>query len=376
MALVPDAFAYTYSPSFPQILDALESSLAVTTFQTGKVLMISAAGPEKLVQLPRTFQRAMGMSRRGDMLALATKTETHILVNAPQLAHTYPRKPRAYDALFTPRATYYTGDLDVHDVELTSKGLLAVNTRFSCLALLGEAYSFAPVWTPPFITALTPDDRCHLNGMALDKDENVRFVTALGRTNSGGAWRKDKASGGVLIDVPNNTVVAEHLPMPHSPLLVGDTLYMLLSATGQVVRCNTKTGDMEIIAELDGFLRGLDKRGDYLFIGMSTLRESSSGFDDLPIAQRELNCGVAIIHEPSGQVAGWLKYEGEVRELYDVMILDGIRRPGIVNTESEQCRMAVTSPQNSWWAVSEDKQEKTQEEPPAESGKANEETTP
>jgi len=42
-----------------------------------------------------------------------------------------------------------------------------VNTRFCCLCTLDADHSFYPRWRPPFVSALAPEDRCHLNGLAM-----------------------------------------------------------------------------------------------------------------------------------------------------------------------------------------------------------------
>ena len=75
-----------------------------------------------------------------------------------------------------------------------------VNTRFSCLCTLDRVHSFVPRWRPPFITALAPEDRCHLNGLALE-DGRARYVTAASESDSYQGWRDDRANGGVVIDV-------------------------------------------------------------------------------------------------------------------------------------------------------------------------------
>ena len=55
-----------------------------------------------------------------------------------------------------------------------------------------------PVWKPKFVTDLVPEDRCHLNGLAV-RDGKAKYVTALGVTDTAGGWRDAKATGGVLI---------------------------------------------------------------------------------------------------------------------------------------------------------------------------------
>jgi uncharacterized protein (TIGR03032 family) len=77
--------------------------------------------------------------------------------------------------------------------------LWVVNTRFSCLCTLDRSASFAPRWRPPFVSALEPTDRCHLNGLGM-VDGRPCYVTALGETDEPAGWRANKAGGGLLID--------------------------------------------------------------------------------------------------------------------------------------------------------------------------------
>ena len=81
------------------------------------------------------------------------------------LAHDFlEEQPGRYDALYLPRATYHTGDLNTHDVAILGDEMWLAATRFSCLAKLSYDFSFLPVWKPPFVSDLVPEDRCHLNG--------------------------------------------------------------------------------------------------------------------------------------------------------------------------------------------------------------------
>ena len=57
-----------------------------------------------------------------------------------------------------------------------------------------------PRWKPKFITALAGEDRCHLNGLAME-DGRARYLTAHGASDAAGGWRPDKATGGCVIDV-------------------------------------------------------------------------------------------------------------------------------------------------------------------------------
>lgn len=345
-ALAP--FSCTYSPQIPELLQKLNCSLAITTYQAGKVIFISPKDRDHLVQLPRQFSKPMGMALQGNKMALATINEVVVLSNNAELARTYPKQPDVYDGLFIPRAAYFTGEADIHDLHWTSKGLLAVNTRFSCLAYINDENSFTPVWRPDFISNITAEDRCHLNGLALDNN-GPRYVTVLGKTDSPQGWRSTKATGGCIIDITSNEVVAENLPMPHSPRLYDGKLYVLLSATGELAEVDVKSKRFKVLKQLDGFVRGLDRMGDYIFIGLSKLRQTSTAFADLPIAKRSIFCGIMVMHLPTASITGFIKYENSVEEIYDVKVLPGMQRPGILNHEKPDFRLAVSTPEKTFW---------------------------
>lgn len=344
----PPPFACSYSPNVPELLQQLNCTLALSTFQAGKVILLSAVDADKLVQLPRNFARPMGLATDAYRLAIATEAEVVVLANAPDMAPNYPPKPNVYDGLYLPRTVYYTGQVDLHDMAFGRDGLLTVNTRFSCLARLSHDYSFEPFWQPAFISELGPEDRCHLNGVAMHQGL-PRYASALGQTDTPEGWREGKERGGVLIDVASHEIVAAELPMPHSPRLYDGQLYVLLSATGELAVVDIDTGRYEVVKSLNGFVRGMARHGDYLFIGLSKLRHNSSAFADLPIAEKALFCGITILHLPSGSVVGQIKYESSVDELYDIKVLPGMRRPNVLNHTKDEHRTALITPQRNYW---------------------------
>jgi len=142
-------FSCVHTPEIPDLLASLGCSLALTTYQAGKVIVLSAGTDDNLLQLPRTFAKPMGMAVSGPRMAIATREAVVVLRNVPGLAASYPRQPNTYDSLFVPRALYVTSELDLHDMSWGADGLWAVNTRFSCLSLIDEEHSFLPRWHPP-----------------------------------------------------------------------------------------------------------------------------------------------------------------------------------------------------------------------------------
>ena len=346
-------FTCTYSPNLPELLQQLGCTLALSTFQAGKVIFLSAVDEHKLIQLPRTFRRPMGLATDQHRLAIATQEEVLVLANDARMAPNYPPKPDTYDGLYLPRALYFTGQVDLHDMAFGKQGLLTVNTRFSCLAKMSHDYSFEPIWQPDFISQLTPEDCCHLNGVAMQAGE-PQYVSALGQTDTVEGWRDNKAHGGVLIDVASRAIVAADLPMPHSPRLYDGKLYVLLSATGELAQVDIDTGRYEVVNQLGGFVRGMARQGDYLFIGLSKLRKNSSSFHDLPIAEKAKHCGVVVLHLPTGSIVGQLTYTASVEELYDIKILPGLRRPNVLNHHKEAHRIALSLPDTGYWLKTEE----------------------
>lgn len=346
-------FTCSFSEGIPELLFNLRCTVALSTYQAGKVIFISAKDRLGLIQLPRTFKKPMGMAIAGKKMAIATRNEVVTLVNTPSLAATFPKQPNTYDALYLPRSVYFTGELDIHDLAFTQNGLIAINTRFSCISKITEAFSFEPVWKPYFITTMNPTDQCHLNGMAIE-GESIQYVTALGQTNEDGGWRKNKAQGGILMHVHSQEVILKNLPMPHSPRMYDGKLYVLLSGSGELIQVDAQAGTYQVVQKMKGFVRGMDKVGDYIFIGLSKLRTTSEAFGDLPIAKESVFCGVVVIQHSTGRMVGYIKYENSVEEIYDVRILPHTR-PGVINHYKEDHLVAITVPSGNYWTASEQK---------------------
>src|SRR5262249_368905 len=92
------------------------------------------------------------------------------------------------------------------------------------------------------------------------------------------------------------------------------------------------TGDVETVAELPGFTRGLTFHGPYAFVGVSQVRESV--FRGLPIVQRpHRSCGVWAVDTRTGSVVGSLEFTGAVQEVFDGQLLRGLRWPAVAESD-------------------------------------------
>jgi uncharacterized protein (TIGR03032 family) len=325
----PDALRSVHTTSFPQVLSQLGVSLLVSTYQSGRVIVLRVVDGVLNTHF-RTFKSPMGMAQGGTSLAIGTERHVWLYRNVPAVL-----PPGPHDACFLPYRTHVTGDIRVHELAFAGEELWLVNTRFSCLCTLDAQHSFVPRWRPPFVTALSADDRCHLNGLAVVRGQ-PRYVTALGRTDSAAGWRERKARGGVVVDVPSGEILAAELSMPHSPRWHEGSLYVLESGGGTLARVDLASGRLETIARLPGFTRGLACVGPLAFVGLSQVRESNH-FGGLPITEsREPRyCGVWIVHLESGSVVGFVRFEDAVQEIFDVQLLSGLRFPELGEPESD-----------------------------------------
>ncbi len=342
-------FKCNYSPQVPELLLKLNCSLAISTYQAGKLVIISPKDENNLITLPRTFDKPMGFDVQDYRLILACKDEVIYFENSKELAATYPNKQNVYDSLYIPRVTYYTGNVDMHDIAFGKEGIWAINSSFSCLCQINGTHNFIPRWHPKFISDLVSEDRCHLNGLVM-VEGMPRYVTALGTGDTPQSWRKNITKGGVVIDLQTDEVIFDNLAMPHSPKIYNGEFYLLLSATGQLVRLDLKGRKIELIKELEGFCRGLDIIGEYAFIGMSKLRKNSSTFAKLNFANKADTAGVKIIHIPTKAFVGEIKYQTSVDEIYEVKILHDSVRPNILNTINPIHKFSLSIPQKTFWA--------------------------
>lgn len=350
----PAPFSCTYTPNFAELLLQLNTSLAISTYQAGKVVLISPKNAEELVQLPRTFHSPMGMALKENKLAIATKSEVVVTVNNAELAKNYPKSPNKYDSLFLPTATYNTGQVDTHDLHYgDNERLFAVNTSFSCLTEIDDNFSFTPVWKPKFITDFVSEDRCHLNGLAMANGQ-PKYLSALGTTNTHQGWRDTITSGGVIFDIESSEVIAQGLAMPHSPRIINGKLYCLLSAAEKLVEINPQDGKMTDVAHIPGFVRGMTTIGDYAFIATSKLRQNSSTFKHLKIAQNADVASIVAVHLPTGAITGKLTYLASVDEIYDIIALKGFMRPNVLNNLTPFHHQGLITPQGSFWALEEE----------------------
>ncbi len=149
---------------FAEWLAASGGSVAITTYTSGKLVLVSSRG-ERLRFRTLPLPRPMGMALAGRHLALAVRKR--ILVFHTARGDTGGKSDTGADALFIPKRQFVTGKINVHDVAFGRRGVYFANTRCNCLARATTRCSFLRCWQPPFISDMVHQDRCHLNGIGM-----------------------------------------------------------------------------------------------------------------------------------------------------------------------------------------------------------------
>jgi uncharacterized protein (TIGR03032 family) len=357
-----DALRSVHTSNLPGLFQRLGISLVVSTYQAGKVIVVRADGNALNTHF-RTFNKPMGISADRNRITIGGANTVWYYRNMPAVAQKL-EPPDKHDACYLPRQIHVTGDIDIHELAWDSDNeLWVVNTRFCCLCTLDADNSFNPRWRPPFVSALAPQDRCHLNGLGM-VDGKPKYVTALGETDTEGGWRVNKRDGGILMDIDTNEVLLRGLSMPHSPRWYQDTLWVLESGEGSLAVVDLDERRLETVAQVPGFTRGIDFFGDLAFIGLSQVRESAV-FSGIPLVERvkDRTCGVWVVRITTGQILGFLRFEAGVQEIFAVQVLQGVNFPEILEWNDPRLSQSYMLPDDAMSQVAMPTEEEVKDSP-------------
>ncbi|MDG1922580.1 MAG: TIGR03032 family protein [Glaciecola sp.] len=396
--IIKKDFDCTYTDCLPELLGELGISVAFTSYQASRLMLVRTDGEEIDINF-KHFPRPMGLSYTGSELTLGTfsqiinfKREDALLpqikddlapieqdITAPRAKSKHEQNkeeavpleltdeqraqieqqnqqikqrqaqlhkavdPRT-DSCFITRSSHYSGMINIHDIAWGNGQLWAVNSSFSCLCTFNPDYSFEPYWKPYFISQLEPEDRCHLNGMTL-RDGKPAFVTTFSTFDEPGKWRDGDKFNGTLMSVAENRILVDGLAMPHSPRWYNDKVYFCNSGHGEVKTYCEKTQSVDTLIELPGFTRGVDFYGSLMVVGLSKVRQSDVT-KPAPLAKKydETYSGLAFINLDTNELIGLLSFTGNVDQVYDVAIIHDSTFPEIIEPSNPRLRNHFTYP--------------------------------
>lgn len=341
--LVAAPYEVIASPGFAEWLAGLNCVIVATTYESGRIIFFGCQEDGSLINTARTFERAMGVCLDRETLHLSTLYQVWHFRNllAPG------QKMGGYDVVYAPRTCHITGVIDIHDMAFEGDGrVVFANTLYSCIATFEDGYSFKPLWRPPWVSELAPQDRSHLNGLGV-RDGKARYVTCVGRTDTAEGWRAGRNGGGVLWDISENRAVAEGLAMPHSPRWHNGRLLFINAGSGYLCEADPVNGGHREICFCPGFARGLHLVDKYALVGISSQRQNRT-FSDLPLDEnlkkhgvRESRCAMLVIDIEAGRVVHELTFSGSVNELYDIAVIPGVRRANALGFQKDDIFYAI-----------------------------------
>lgn len=331
------------SRGMSQWLASNNVSIAISSYQSGRLYLVGSDPQGRVSFFERIFERAMGIVGNGNRMYLGGLFQLWRFENVLRKGEVIHK---LFDRCYVPRNAQTIGDVDIHELGIRKNGkVIFVNTKYSCLAELSLTHSFKAIWKPPFISRLAPEDRCHLNGLAM-KDGEPKYVTAVCKSDSVDGWRDRRHGGGVVIDVETDEIVCEGLSMPHSPRWANGKLWLLNAGTGHLGWVDFEKKAFVPHVFCPGFLRGLSILGNVAAVGLSKPRNKrfeGLGLDD-ELSKRDADpwCGVQIVSLVTGDVLQWIRFEGDVTELFDVSFLPGVRNPMMVGLRTPEIRELIT----------------------------------
>lgn len=318
-------------------------SLAITSYQSGRIYLVGSDKQGRVSFFERIFERAMGVVGNAQRIYLGGLYQLWRFENVLRPNEVIHGQ---FDKCYVPRNAQTIGDLDIHELGIRKDGrVVFVNTKYSCLAELSTTHSFKAIWKPNFISKLAPEDRCHLNGLAM-VDGEPKYVTAVCKSDSVDGWRERRRDGGVVIDVQTDEIVCEGLSMPHSPRWHNGRLWLLNAGTGQLGWVDFEKKAFVPHAFVPGFARGLSIIGNVAAVGLSKPRnqrfEGLQLDEELKKRDAEPWCGVQIISLVNGDVLNWIRFDGDMGEIFDISFLPNVKHPMMIGLRTNEIRDLIT----------------------------------
>ena len=297
-------------------------SLAFSTLDCGALFLVGLSPQGRLLLSQYGIDHSTGLAVGEECLFLATRRK--------MIRIRWSKHPDGIDR-FMPVVTHRLGETDLHEIVIDRWGrVVAAESAHSCLVVANAAQGSSLLWKPDFITSVRPEDRCHLNGIALVDGEPC-YVTAFCRSDEAHGWRGMPMDEGVVIAIADGRVVIDGLTRPHSPRFHDGQLFYLDSGRGNVMRFDPTSGRSQRVAFLPGFLRGLSFFKGYAAVTASRPRDQD--FAGLPLdgvlqtSGQEPVAGVYIIDLVTGAVVHWIEFKSGAKELFDIVFLKGVVTP-------------------------------------------------
>jgi len=293
----------------------IKTSLVVSTYWNSQNLTIANGKVETIA-----VDRPKGIYYEAPYLKIATWANVWTFREYTQKHITSQIDPEC-DAIFVPKKFEETGDIGSREIA----GKWIASSKLSCIAELDDYFTVFPSWKPKWIDSFVLEDRCHVNGIALDSGGNLKYVTALGTGNSKESWRTEPVEG-CVIDVATGRAIVKNLRMPHSPRIYRGELWVCDSMRGELSIIDVKNKKRQLFVKFPEFVRGLAFWQDWAIVGLSKMRYTKGSW-----VKGGDRCGLAAVNLNTANIDAVL--ELKYNEIFDVQILP-FDNPKIIDPRS------------------------------------------
>ncbi len=122
---------YEYSVDLAALLTAQKTSLLISTYQAGKLVVVGTHENDVALTF-HNLDRPMGLALKPGCLAVGASNQVWFFREAPQVAP-WLKPAGKFDTSFLTRSSHVTGDIRCHEMAWAEDELWIVNTLFSCL---------------------------------------------------------------------------------------------------------------------------------------------------------------------------------------------------------------------------------------------------
>jgi len=164
---------------------------------------------------------------------------------------------------------------DVHDIQATEDGFLCASTGHNELVWLDPFGRVVRTWR-----AEGENDAWHLN--CLDTHNGQTYASAFGEFKTHREWNGKADGTGFIINIATGNKEIRNLTGPHSPRFLDGKWFVCESHINTLTIVGPDDSLNRI--ELQGFTRGLAYTDEYIFVGESQNRKTTSGADNSCIA--------------------------------------------------------------------------------------------
>jgi uncharacterized protein (TIGR03032 family) len=169
-----------------------------------------------------------------------------------------------YDGSGLRRTYRIDGPGNIHDALYLGDMLLLVDTAGNAIRALAQDGTLNTWWQGPALF-----DAWHLN--CLSAEGNHVIATAFGQGSSSSGWREQSTPDGVLIRLPEETVLVRGLAKPHNPRKIDEMWVVCNSAESELLGFDD-SGRLQKKCTMGGFTRGLTYDANHVFVGESRVR--------------------------------------------------------------------------------------------------------